>query len=70
MRRTPRRTTLTVLGIAASLTVLVGFLGIMDSVFDAVDTAETESAGTHPDRVRELCTAATQWYRTVSASNP
>jgi putative ABC transport system permease protein len=51
LRRTPRRTALTVLGIAASLTVLVGFLGIMDSVFDAVDTAETESVGTHPDRV-------------------
>ena len=51
LRRTPRRTALTVLGIAASLTVLVGFLGIMDSVFEAVDTAETESVGTQPDRI-------------------
>ena len=51
LRRTPRRTALTVLGIAASLTVLVGFLGIMDSVFGAVDTAENESVGTEPDRI-------------------
>ncbi len=27
-------------------------------------------ASTHPDRAQELCTAATQWYRAVSASNP
>lgn len=51
LRRTPRRTALTVLGIAAALTVLVGFLGIMDSVFDAVDTAESESVGSQPDRI-------------------
>ncbi len=51
LRRTPRRTALTVVGIAAALTVLVGFLGIMDSVFKAVDTAEIESVGTEPDRI-------------------
>jgi len=51
LRRSPRRTALTVLGIAASLTVLVGFLGIMDSVFGAVDTAERESVGNTPDRI-------------------
>jgi putative ABC transport system permease protein len=51
LRRTPRRTALTVLGIGAALTVLVGFLGIMDSVFDAVDTAESESVGESPDRI-------------------
>jgi putative ABC transport system permease protein len=51
LRRTPRRTALTIFGIAAALTVLVGFLGIMDSVFDAVDTAEVESVGKEPDRI-------------------
>ncbi len=51
LRRTPRRTALTVAGIAAALTVLVGFLGIMDSVFDAVDTAEAESVGKQPARI-------------------
>ncbi|MDH3605523.1 MAG: FtsX-like permease family protein [Acidimicrobiia bacterium] len=51
LRRTPRRTALTVFGIAAALTVLVGFLGIMDSVFDAVDTAESESVADEPDRI-------------------
>lgn len=51
LRRTPRRTALTIAGIAAALTVLVGFLGIMDSVFKAVDTAEVEAVGTEPDRI-------------------
>ncbi len=51
LRRAPRRTVLTILGIAAAMTVLVGFLGIMDSVFDAVDVAEVEANGTRPDRI-------------------
>jgi putative ABC transport system permease protein len=51
LARTPRRTALTMLGIGAALTVLVGFLGIMDSVFDAVDTAEAEATGVNPDRI-------------------
>ncbi len=51
LRRTPRRTILTVLGIAAAITVLVGFLGIMDSVFGAVDQAESEAQGSAPERV-------------------
>lgn len=51
LRRTPRRTAFTVLGIAAALTVLVGFLGIMDSVFGAVDTAESEAVADSPDRI-------------------
>ncbi|MCP3974818.1 MAG: ABC transporter permease [bacterium] len=51
LRRSPRRTALTILGIAASLTVLTGFLGIMDSVFGAVDRAETEAVGTSPERI-------------------
>lgn len=51
LRRSPRRTVFTVAAIAASLTVLMGFLGIMDSVFGAVDTAESEAVGAAPDRV-------------------
>jgi putative ABC transport system permease protein len=51
LRRTPRRTALTAFGIAAALTVLVGFLGIMDSVFEAVDIAEVESVGKEPARI-------------------
>lgn len=51
LRRSPRRTVLTALGIAAAITVLVGFLGIMDSVFGAVDTAEREATGAAPDRI-------------------
>ncbi len=51
LRRWPRRTMLTVVGVAAAITVLVGFLGIMDSVFDAVDTAEAEASGDAPERI-------------------
>jgi len=51
LRRTPRRTALTVLGIAAAMTVLVAFLGIMDSVFYAIDTAEHESTASSPRRI-------------------
>jgi putative ABC transport system permease protein len=80
LRRTPRRTILTVSGIAAALTVLVGFLGIMDSVFDAVDTAEAESAGVAPERIAVGFTtfqptaspgvAAVQAARTVAQAEP
>ncbi len=51
LRRASRRAALTVLGIGAAITVLVGFLGIMDSVFGAVDTAERESEGAAPARI-------------------
>jgi putative ABC transport system permease protein len=64
LRRTPRRTALTVAGIAAALTVLVGFLGIMDSVFQAVDTAEVEAVGTEPDRL----TAGLDGFRPIASS--
>lgn len=49
--RDRRRTTLTVLALAAAITVMVGFRGIADSMFHAVDTAETEAMGQHPDRI-------------------
>ncbi len=51
LRRSLRRTFFTVAAVAAALTVLMGFLGIMDSVFGAVDTAEREAVGTRPDRI-------------------
>lgn len=51
LRRTARRTALTVLGVAAAVMVLMGFLGIMDSVFGAVDTAEREAVGREPARI-------------------
>jgi putative ABC transport system permease protein len=49
--RARRRSVLTLFGIAAAVTVLVGFLGIMDSVFDAIDTAEREMVGAAPQRM-------------------
>ncbi len=49
--RDRRRTTLTVLALAAAITVMVGFRGIADSMFDAVDTAEAEAVARHPERI-------------------
>jgi len=51
LRRTPRRTLLTVLSLGAALTVLVGFLGIMDSAYGAIDTAEQQATGAFPERI-------------------
>ena len=51
LRRTPRRTVLTVLSLGAAMTVLVGFLGIMDSFYGAVDTAERQVVGDVPERI-------------------
>lgn len=51
LRRTPRRTLLTVLSLGAAMTVLVGFLGIMDSVYGAIDTAERQAVGGLPERI-------------------
>ena len=51
LTRNPRRTLLTVLGIAASITVLVALLGMVDSFMESVDRAEAETLGTAPDRL-------------------
>ena len=51
LTRFPRRTLLTVLAIAASITVLVALLGIVDSFLETVDIAEDETLGATPDRV-------------------
>jgi putative ABC transport system permease protein len=49
--RTPRRTLLTVLGIGAVLSVLVSFMGLIDSFHATVDRSEAEVAQGNPDRV-------------------
>jgi putative ABC transport system permease protein len=49
--RAPRRTLMTVLGIAAAITVLVGLVGIIDSFLATIDEADAESSTSSPDRV-------------------
>ena len=47
--RAPRRTLLTVLGIGAVLSVLIAFLGLIDSFDATVDRSEAEIAGQEPE---------------------
>jgi putative ABC transport system permease protein len=49
--RAPRRTLLTVLGIGAVVTVVVAFVGMIDSFLATVDDAEREAAGDEADRI-------------------
>jgi putative ABC transport system permease protein len=49
--RAPRRTAMTVLGIAAVIAVLVSMLGLIDSFLRTVDLSEAELAGSTPSRV-------------------
>lgn len=49
--RSPRRTLLTALGIAASITTLVAVLGMLDSLASAFERSDTEVAGASPDRL-------------------
>jgi len=49
--RAPRRTMMTALGIAAVVTVVVAFLGFVDSFLATVDRSEAEVEQTAPDRV-------------------
>ena len=49
--RAPRRTAMTVLGIAAVIAVLVSLLGMIDSFLATVDRGETEIAGATPTRL-------------------
>ncbi|HEU5062213.1 MAG TPA: ABC transporter permease [Solirubrobacterales bacterium] len=49
--RAPRRTLLTVLGIGAVLSVLIAFLGLIDSFDATVDRSEAEIAQGNPDRI-------------------
>ena len=49
--RAPRRTLMTVLGIAAVIAALVSMLGLIDSFLRTVDRSEQELAGNTPSRV-------------------
>ncbi len=49
--RAPRRSLMTVMGIAAIVTVVVAFLGFVDSFLATVDRSQTQAAGAHPDRL-------------------
>jgi putative ABC transport system permease protein len=49
--RAPRRTLMTVLGIGAVVTVVVGFLGMIDSFLSTVDRTEAETEGHSPSRI-------------------
>lgn len=51
LRRAKRRTLLTILGIAAVITVLVAILGIIDSLLGTLDAAEREAVGANEYRV-------------------
>jgi putative ABC transport system permease protein len=49
--RTPRRTGLTAMGIAAALAALIVTLGMIDSFRDTMDRHDREVVGNHPDRL-------------------
>lgn len=49
--RAPRRALLTLLGIAAIITVLIGFAGVIDSFLETIDRGDREMLGESPDRL-------------------
>ena len=49
--RAPRRTVMTMLGIAAAITVLVGEVGMLDSFYETIDRAAAELGRTSPNRL-------------------
>jgi putative ABC transport system permease protein len=49
--RAPRRALLTILGIAAVLSVLVGIVGMLDSLFATIDRSDDELLASSPDRL-------------------
>lgn len=49
--RAPRRTMMTMLGIAAAITVLIGEVGMIDSFYETIGRAEAELGRTAPDRL-------------------
>ncbi|MBT5774891.1 MAG: ABC transporter permease, partial [Dehalococcoidia bacterium] len=49
--RAPRRALLTILGVAAVLSALVGIVGMLDSIFATIDRSDDELLGTAPDRI-------------------
>lgn len=51
LRRSPWRSGFTTVSIALAITVAVAFLGLVDSIFETVDVAESEAVGDTPDRM-------------------
>lgn len=49
--RAPRRTVMTLLGIAAAIVVLVGVVGMVDSFYGTIDRVDAEVLRTSPDRL-------------------
>ena len=49
--RAPRRTLMTLLGIAAAIVVLIGVVGMVDSFFATIDAGDRELGKTSPDRL-------------------
>jgi len=49
--RSPRRTLLTLLGIASAVTLLIAMLGILDSMFYTIDKGKVEILQANPERV-------------------
>ncbi len=50
--RAPRRTLLTVLGISAAITTVVGVTGMVDSFLDTIDRNRSALVGSSPDRMQ------------------
>ncbi|MFZ4515784.1 MAG: FtsX-like permease family protein [Acidimicrobiia bacterium] len=57
--RSPRRTLMTALGIAAAIVVLVSVIGMLDSFFVTIRRAETELLRSSPDRMTVTFTQVT-----------
>jgi putative ABC transport system permease protein len=49
--RTPMRSLLTLLGIAATIAILIGTVGVVDSFLETIDRASREVSGRYPDRL-------------------
>lgn len=49
--RAPRRTLMTVLGVGAAITVLIGLVGMIDSFYATMDEADAETSTSSPDRL-------------------
>lgn len=49
--RAPRRTLLTLLGVAMAITTLIAMVGMLDSFFATIDLAKDETLQDHPDRM-------------------
>jgi putative ABC transport system permease protein len=49
--RAPRRSLLTMVGIAAAMTVLISLVGVLDAFNDAIDRSDEATIGDRPDRL-------------------